>query len=75
MRSLDDRMSNLGASRDDLLKPVANSEYFAERLGRVTGSDFALDYLTRPDGAPLTATPSLPVSKAFSFANGQLTPS
>ena len=33
-----------------------------------------VSYLTRPGGAPLTATPSVPAAKTFSFAAGQLKP-
>jgi hypothetical protein len=33
-----------------------------------------VSYSTRPDGAPFTATPSVPVSKTFRFSGGKLTP-
>jgi hypothetical protein len=38
------------------------------KAGRITVS-----YLTRPDGVPFTATPSVPTSKTFGITGGQLT--
>ena len=39
------------------------------KVGAVT-----VTYLTRPEGAPFTAAPSVPASKTFSLAGGQLKP-
>jgi hypothetical protein len=39
----------------------------------IKSGTITVSYLARPDGAPFTATPSVPSSKVFSFTGGQLT--
>ena len=57
-----------GPSRAVLLGDRVSVSQVAIKSGTVSVS-----YLTRPDGVPFTATPSVPTSKAFSFTGGQLT--
>ncbi|MFN8508002.1 MAG: hypothetical protein U0547_10610 [Dehalococcoidia bacterium] len=40
----------------------------------VSGSTITVSYLGRPDGAPLAATPSVPLTKLFALSAGELKP-
>jgi hypothetical protein len=62
------RSSSSAPSRANLLGDRISVSQVSIKSGIVTVS-----YLTRPDGAPFTATPSIPTSKTFTFAGGQLT--
>ncbi len=53
--SLEARFQGLGDSKEELLVGIENSEHFEERLGRVEGTSFEHEHLTRPEDIVLTS--------------------